>query len=451
AESVGAEQVAEALRSASEAAYRAVMRPVEGMILTVAAASARGACDAATAGKDLADVLQLARVAAAEALERTPELLAVLAEAGVVDAGGAGYVLLLDALLHVVADQPLPEAPEVAPAAAVATGLRFAAGGGEAGGGGTGPRFEVMYLLEVDDAAVTGFKRAWSDLGDSIVVVGGEGTWNCHIHTDDIGGAVEAALDVGGRPRRIHVTDLDAQVEEERWVREGTAAEPAGTEVAPVTTAVVAVASGSGVARIFRSLGAAAVVAGGQSMNPSTAEILEAVEAVPADEVVVLPNNPNIVAVARQVVELTAKAVHVVPTRAVAEGMAALLAYDAGGSGGANAEAMAESAATVTSGEVTQAVRASSSAAGPIAEGSWLGLSATGIEVVAGTAAEAATGLLDKLLAADHELVTVLEGQDATPEDSRRVHEWLQQHRPGIAAEIHDGGQPLYPFLFSIE
>ena len=448
-ESVDAGQVAAALQAASEASYRAVMRPVEGTILTVAAASARGACDAAGAGKDLADVLQVAREAAAEALERTPELLAVLEEAGVVDAGGAGYLLLLDAMLHVVSGQPLPEAPEVPAAASVATGLRFA-GGEEAHGEGTGPRFEVMYLLEAADAAIPGLKRAWSGIGDSIVIVGGDGTWNCHIHTDDVGAAVEAALDVGGRPRRIHVTDLDAQVEEERWVREGSTAGPA-LHADPMTTAVVAVASGAGVARIFRSLGAASVVAGGQSMNPSTAEILEAVEAVPADDIVILPNNSNIVPVARQVDALTTKTVRVVPTRAVAEGMAALLDYRADAGAEANAAAMAECATRVTPGEVTQAVRASSSSAGPIAEGAWLGLSVTGIEVVAPTAVEAATGLLEKLLTSEHELVTVLEGEDATPEDSRRIHEWLEANRPGLAAEIHDGGQPLYPYLFSIE
>ena len=450
-ERVEARQVADAFRAASEAAYRAVMRPVEGTILTVAAASAQGACDAAAAGKDLADVLLVARAAAAEALERTPEQLPVLKEAGVVDAGGAGYLLFLDAMLTVVTGQPLPEAPAVPEGAAAASApARSPARAPQRQDGNTGPRFEVMYLLEAADSAVPGLKRAWSDIGDSIVVVGGDGTWNCHIHTDDIGAAIEAALDVGGRPRRIHVTDLDGQVEEERWVREGSGTgEPA--DAATVTTAVVAVASGAGVARIFRSLGAAQVVAGGQSMNPSTAEILEAVEAVPADQVVVLPNNSNIVPVARQVDALTAKSVHVVPTRAVAEGMAALLEYDADAGAEANAGAMWESATRVTPGEVTQAVRASSSSAGPIAEGAWLGLSAAGIEVVADTAVDAATGLLAKLLTDEHELVTVLEGEEATPEDSRRIHEWLEHHCPGVVAEIHDGGQPHYPYLFSIE
>lgn len=449
-ESVDAGQVAVSLRSASDAAYKAVMHPVEGTILSVAAAAAAGAGEAAGAGKALSDVLHRARASAAVALAYTPEQLAVLKEAGVVDAGGAGFVLLLDAFLHVVTGQPLPEAPEVPAGPSAAASATSMPAPGSDGGGVDGPRYEVMYLLEVADDAIPGFKRAWSDIGDSIVVVGGEETWNCHIHTDDIGGAVEAALDVGGRPRRIHVTDLHGQVEEQRWVREGTA--PAEPDAGPaVLTAVVAVASGAGVARIFRSLGAARVVAGGQSMNPSTAEILAAVESLAADQVVILPNNSNIVPVAEQVGALTSKTVCVVPTRAVAEGMAALLDYAGNAGAVANADAMGSAAGRVTPGEVTRAVRASSSSAGPIAEGDWLGLSATGIEVVAPTVAGAAIALLDVLVRADHELVTVLEGEDADPADSRAVHEWLEHNRPGVAAEVHDGGQPLYPFLFSIE
>src|SRR5204863_1933563 len=162
----------------------------------------------------------------------------------------------------------------------------------------------------------------WTGIGDSIVVVGGDGVWNCHIHTDDVGAAVEAALDCG-RPRNIRVTDLAEQVEEERWVREAPPDEPR-PPTEPVPTAVVAVATGDGIRRIFRSLGVHQIVAGGQSMNPSTAQILEAVEAAPASEVVVLPNNKNIIPVAEQVAALTSKTVTVVDTTGIAEGFAAL-------------------------------------------------------------------------------------------------------------------------------
>lgn len=441
----GPGQVAEALSVASRAAREAVMRPVEGTILTVAAAAAEGAGEPAARGSALVEVLEAARAAAAAALERTPDLLPVLKQAGVVDAGGAGLVLLLDALLHVTAGRPLPE-PEPAPPGQ--EGPRRAAPAASPGGVAD-LRYEVMYLLEAPDDAVPSFKERWAAIGDSIVVVGGDGTWNCHIHTDDVGAAVEAALDHGGRPRQIRVTDLAEQVERESCAREPAGA--AGHDGERPTTAAVAVAAGDGLGEILRSLGVHRVVAGGQSMNPSTAELLEAVESAPADEVVVLPNNANIVAVAEQVGALTAKTVRVVPTRAIGEGLAAMVRFDPGASAHDNAPAMADAARRVVSGEVARAVRASSSHAGSVAPGDWLGLSDHRIEVVAGTVAEAATGLLDKLLTEDHEVVTVLEGEGATPDDTGRITEWLERQHPGIGAEVHAGGQPVYPYVFSIE
>ena len=221
--------VAEALAAASAAAYTAVMKPVEGTILTVIreAAEAGQAAVAAEGAAALEAVLDAAAAAGADALERTPTLLPVLAEAGVVDAGGAGFLLLLDSMLNVVAGRPVP-APDLSGVAARPVAAAAHSGGEEVGD----LRYEVMFLLESpDDGAVEGFKRAWAEVGDSIVVVGGEGIWNCHIHTDDIGAAIEAGI-AAGRPRDIRVTDLAEQVshrdvEEERWVREGTGAAPA--------------------------------------------------------------------------------------------------------------------------------------------------------------------------------------------------------------------------------
>jgi dihydroxyacetone kinase-like predicted kinase len=308
-----------------------------------------------------------------------------------------------------------------------------------------------MYFLEAPDDTIPAFRDVWAGIGDSIVVVGGDGFWNCHIHTDDIGSAVEAALDCG-RPRQIRVTDLFDQVEEERWVRD--AAAPPGPQEAldqPATTAIVAVATGEGIRRIFHSLGVQRIVAGGQSMNPSTALLLEAVESAPADQVVLLPNNGNIIPVAEQVDALTAKTVRIVKTRGIAEGFAALMEYDPEAGADENVERMTEAASRVTAGEITRAVRASTCPAGPIAEGDFLGLTRSGIEVVAPTLAEAATGLLAKLLTDDHEIVTLIEGDGSTPADTRRITEWLDEHHPGVSAEVHHGGQPLYPYLLSIE
>jgi dihydroxyacetone kinase-like predicted kinase len=315
-------------------------------------------------------------------------------------------------------------------------------------------RYEVMYLLEAPDNTIGAFRDVWAGIGDSIVVVGGEGLWNCHIHTDDIGASIEAALDCG-RPRNIRITDLLEQVQEERWVREAEAETgPGGGEyvhAAPVTTAVVAIATGAGLGRLFRSVGVQSIVAGGQSMNPSTAQLLEAVEASPAEHVVILPNNKNIIPVAEQVSSLTEKHVVVVPTRSISEGLAAAFAYDPEGDAETNAEAMQGAAAGVVAGEVTRAVRDSVCDAGPIAEGDYLGLSRDGILVVTPSLGVTATGLLDRLMSDQHEIVTVLEGEGSTAAATREITEWLTEHRPGAVAEVHHGGQPLYPYLFSIE
>jgi hypothetical protein len=447
---------ARALRAASDAAYQAVMRPVEGTILTVAreAAEAAEVTVAATPGAGLLAVAEAARDAAVVALDKTPELLPVLAEAGVVDAGGAGLVLLLDVVLHVVDGRPVPE-PTVGEGVIRADAHLVHAGADvdHAHDSVSDLRYEVMYFLEAPDEAIPGFKDVWAGIGDSIVVVGGDGIWNCHIHTDDIGAAIEAAVDAG-RPRQIRVTDLMEQVEEERWVREASGESvvevpPHVTE--PVTTAVVAVAAGDGIKRIFYSLGVQGIVAGGQSMNPSTADLLAAVEAVPADQVVILPNNKNIIPVAEQVDAHTSRMVRVVPTRGIAEGFAALMGYDPEAPVADNAKEMASLSASVVAGEVTRAVRDSSCEVGRIAKGDFLGIAREGIRAVEPSVAEAATRLLDVLVTDDHEIVTVIEGEGATAADTRTITEWLGEHRPGVTPEVHHGGQPLYPYLFGIE
>jgi DAK2 domain fusion protein YloV len=438
--------LADGLSRANVGAYRAVMRPVEGTILSVVRATADAAGGIGSGrGGSLTSVLDNCHQAATDALRRTPEQLPVLRQAGVVDAGGAGFVLLLDAFLHVVAGRPLPEPATPTPAAPA----RQIDPAGDVGDVGD-LRYEVMYFLEAPDETIPAFRDVWAGIGDSIVVVGGEGTWNCHIHTDDVGAAIEAALDVG-RPRQIRVADLLEQVEEERWVREAAVTPELPPASESVACAVVAVGTGEGIGRIFHSLGVHQLVAGGQSMNPSTAQLLDAIDAAPANEVVVLPNNANIVPVAEQAASVSAKTVRVVPTRGIAEGFAALLEYDPASPADDNATMMAGAATRVVSAEITRAVRTSIREAGVIHEGDYLGLSQSGIEVVALSLVEAGQDLLAKLVNDGHEIVTIIEGEGATKADTRRLTDWLQEHRPGVTPEVHHGGQPLYPYLFSIE
>ncbi len=294
----------------------------------------------------------------------------------------------------------------------------------------------------------------WAGIGDSIVVVGGAGTFNCHIHTDDIGAAIEVSLQAG-RPYSIRVTDLLEQVEEERSVREAAAKSGSGPDDTdrdrPPRPAWWPWPPATGSRRIFRSLGVQRIISGGQSMNPSTAELVEAVEDLRSDEVVILPNNGNIRPVANRVNDLTDKSVWVVPTDTIAEGFAALLAYDPEAHGEVNGRAMEASARKVVPGEVTRAVRDSDSRVGPIREGDWLGLSRNGIEVVGDTLSGAACSLLEVLVLDTHDLVTIIEGEGSGAADTRRITEWLRDHRSAVETEVHHGGQPLYPYLFSIE
>jgi DAK2 domain fusion protein YloV len=446
--------LARALRAATDGAYGAVERPVEGTILTVI----REACEAAEAcvseagdgGCSLVEVGEAALAQGRDALARTPEMLPVLKQAGVVDSGGTGLLLLLDALLHVADGRPLPTPPgEDAVAGADLDALRDHADAGDHDGHDVGDlRYEVMYFLEAPDEAIPAFKKVWGTIGDSIVVVGGDGLWNCHIHTDDIGASIEAAVDCG-RPRNIRVTDLLEQVEEERWVRE---AEPApAPDLEHVPTAVVAVAVGDGVRRLFQSMGVQVVVAGGQTMNPSTQDLVAAVEATAADEVVLLPNNKNIVPVAEQVDALASKPVVVVPTRGVSEGVAALVSYDPEAPAAANGAAMVAAVGAVVAGEVTQAVRESSSDAGPIAAGDWLGIGRSGILVVGADLGQVVCDLLATLVGDEHEIVTLIEGEGASAAATRRITSWLSDERPDVEVEVLHGGQPLYPYYLGIE
>ena len=507
---IDAELLARGLAAASTAADSAVMRPVEGTILSVARASAQAAERAldTLAGDEadaLAFVLESAKQAGQAALEKTPQQLPVLADAGVVDAGAAGYLLLLDALLSVVDGRPLPDAVDLPAevAAVIAHGnagasLQRAASDPVAeqraelhshldGDSGhdvhdpSGTRYEVMFLLSAPDESIDGFKAAWDSLGDSIVMVGGDGLWNCHIHTDDIGPVIEAGIDVG-RPHRIQITDLHEQVAGlgahgahagqhsahgahagqhsahgahagQHSAHAGAGAETAGDPAQRplVGCAVVAVSPAAGLDELFASLGCHELVTGGQTMNPSTAELLAAIEAAPSEQVVVLPNNSNIVPVARQAGEHAGKTVTVVATTSVPAGLAALIGYNPDASADANAASMGDTAGAVSAGEVTQAVRDTTSPAGPVAAGQWIGLDGGGISAAGDSAAAAAVGLLDGMLTPAHEILTLIEGAGARAAETAEVMAWLAEHWPDVEVERHVGGQDHYPYLFGIE
>ena len=466
AKSSGAPRVAEALKAASAAAYEAVLKPIEGTILTVVRETADAAQRAANDGATLAAMLRVARAAGQKALDNTPELLPVLKDAGVVDAGGAGFMLLLDSAIHIVDGEPLPEptyddGPSAEQLEKVA--LRHASDGSV---DVSELRYEVMFLLDLEDTKLKKFKNAWGEIGDSIVVVGGDGIYNCHIHTNDIGAAIEAPISIGGRPSKIRVTDLFEEVSEEHAKREAELGVPVGgsnsshagrtashqAALPPVTCAVVAVASGDGLAELFGQMGVHGVVTGGQTMNPSTQELLDAVEHMNATQVVILPNNKNIIPVANKIDELTKKEVRVVPTCSMPEALAALVAYDPEASAEHNGSQMSRAASSVATGEVTQAIRDTNSDAGPVKAGDFIGLvRGDGVVAVATTLDAACHDLLAKLITPQRELLTIITGSDATSQATDALVAHVGQAHPHISCEVHFGGQPLYPYLFGVE
>lgn len=444
-QTLGSAQIVDALDRASTAAYKAVGRPVEGTILTVLREAAGAAASTDTpAGEDLAEFLLRVYQRAEAALQSTPELLPVLKQAGVVDAGGAGFLLLLAAFLEEVTGEEvaLPEA--IFRAAAV----HLLPAPEPAEGDISGLRYEVMYLLR-SDAPDAGdrLRDAWDAIGDSIVVVGDGGMWNCHIHTDVIGPAIEAGVAVG-RPERIKVTDLLLQAADEAHHREPAYAPLPAFAESPV--GVVAVAVGPGVVELFRHAGAQGVVIGGQTMNPSVRDVLDVVEGVPAGTVIVLPNNKNIIPVAEQLDALSTKTVHVVPTRSVPQGLAAMLAFHPGRDAAAGVTAMGVAAEACSWGEVTRAVRDASTPAGEIREGDWLGTAHGEVVAIAADAGAAASGVLAALVDDDSEVVTVITGAEADATVTDEITATLAATHP-VTVTVLAGGQPLYPYLFGVE
>jgi len=431
---------AEALGAASEASYAAVGMPVEGTMLTVCRAAAEAATKVAGEPRvRTRDALGAATVAAHEALDRTPDQLPVLAEAGVVDAGGQGLCVLLDAFeTAITGRQPAPSTPRQA---AHSAGVDHAAGGDDAEPQSSGPSYEVMYLLDAEEAAIPALREALAPLGDSLVVVGGEGLWNVHVHVDDVGAAIEAGLEAG-RPHRIRVTHL-GQVAD-------APAHPAGAE-----RGVVAVAAGPGLAELFREAGAV-VVEVSQERRASSRELLEAILACASTEVVVLPND-HLSLERAEVAARTAEADHairvvVLPTVAQVQGLAALAVHEPGRSLGRDIIEMTATARHVRHGAVTVAIRQAITTAGPCEPGDVLGVVDGDFVLVARTRVEVALDVLRRLLGAGGELVTLVSGaDDEGGELAAACARWVEETHPTVSAVVYDGGQERYPLLLSVE
>jgi fatty acid kinase len=420
-EEVDAATIAHALRAASDAAYRAVRRPVEGTMLTVIRALAE------EAERDVSSLPELVRHGE-EAVARTQEQLDVLREAGVVDAGAAGLVEILRGIAAAVSGEELPEAPPSEGLAVEAIHQELSR-----------YRYCTVFVLEGGDLDQEALEAELEPLGDSLLVVGDRSALKVHVHTDDPGAALTAAT-ARGVVEGIEIANMHRQTEqrEERLLH--------GSENA---TDVVAVVAGAGNRAIFESLGAARVVEGGQSMNPSTAELVAALEALAAPEAILLPNNSNVVLAAEQAARATEKPVEVVATDSIPAGLAAMVVFDGTRPAAENAAAMREAIASVATGEVTIASRDAVLDGLAIRKGNYFGL-AGGDPVAEGKSfEEVARAVVERLLAEPREVLTLLRGADA-PELGPLVAELTKRH-PELEVDVQDGGQPHYPLLVSAE
>jgi DAK2 domain fusion protein YloV len=442
---------ARALRGASDAAYRAVGRPVEGTMLSVVRELAEEAERRAEEPTALGDLLVGLVRSGEEAVARTPEQMELLREAGVVDAGGAGLVELLRGIAAAVAGAPVPESPATAePAHVEAIHLepsRF--------------RYCTVFVVEGEGLDRDELEERLEPLGDSLLVVGDETALKVHVHTDDPGAALSLGT-AAGTIEGVEIANMHEQQEQRERRLEASSAEPAtpggnrGLSLVPkprVHSGVVAVVAGDGNRRLFASLaeavGTIRIVEGGQTANPSTAELLSALEELAADEAIILPNNANVRLAAEHAAGEVDRPAAVVPTVSIPAGLAALVSYDGARGAEENAAEMNEVAAAVAAGEVTRASRDVQLNGVAIRSGDWLGL-ADGDPVAGGDDfAEVALGVVVRLLAEPRGILTLLTGAEPQPLDG--LLERLGTAHPELEVEVHEGGQPHYPLLLGAE
>ncbi|HLK95310.1 MAG TPA: DAK2 domain-containing protein [Nocardioidaceae bacterium] len=423
-------RLATAFDVAARAAWDAVGDPVEGTILSVARAAAEGAASV-HAGAPPGDVLRAATRAAAVALERTPDQLEQLRRAGVVDAGGRALTVLLDTTESVLTGRRRAR-PTMRSRPAIPIPLTDHELSPD------GPSYEVMYLLDADVDAVTQLRKALAPLGDSLVVVGGDRLWNVHVHVDDVGAAIEAGI-AAGRPHRVVVTHFAEQV---------AAAKPA-----PGGRVVLATAAGPGLAELFTEAGAT-VVTPSDGRRCSTADLLAALLTSDADEVVLLPNDPHVLAAADAAAQQARRRgfrVAVIPSRAQVQGLAALAVHEPGRGFDDDVVQMTAAAGHTRHGAVTVATHSAGTSAGPGKPGDVLGIVEGEVQLAGSDVTAVAEQVLHRLLGGGGELVTVVTGHDAPRGLGPRLVAVVASGHPEVDVLVHEGGQAGYPVLVAVE
>jgi DAK2 domain fusion protein YloV len=433
-------ELAAALEEAANAAYRAVNKPTEGTILTVAREAGRAAAAAASSpDAGVPQVIAAAAAGARAAVLKTPSQLQILRDAGVVDAGGFGLQLILEGMLKTVEEsEPAFAITETKRPSIPASQVNM-----ELPEGGWG--YCTEFLIEGTDLDTDIIRKQIESLGNSVLVVGEPELVKVHVHTDDPTGVINLAGNYG-KLLKLNVGDMSTQ--HKRIIESQS---PATKASRPNGVGVVAVVAGKGLVDIFRGLGVDFIVEGGQTMNPSTQDMLMAIESVPYSEVILLPNNRNVVPAAKQVVGLTKKKVHVVETHSVPQGIAALVAFRPERSGAENIAAMRAEADRVQTIEVTHAVRDTRSNGLRVHKGDVIGLINDKLEFAGADYPEVVKKALGKLGPDSYELVTVYRGQQASDDELAQLESEIRSNYPRLEVEVQQGDQQHYPFILSVE
>ncbi len=445
AEVLTAANMARAFADARDTAYKGVVRPVEGTILTVSKDMAIAAEAALEKTEDPIEMLEIILAAADVSVEHTPELLPVLKQAGVVDSGGKGLYFILEGMLRYIYDEPL-DTPTIMIQPMAALEMEEAMGAVE-----EGQDWEVVVdFYPENELALRPFYDALEEMGTSIQVGEGDGMYRMHIHVPLENRYLPIDYIMGlGTITNVAMENLLAQMDELNQKSDYDRLEL--TNIDPGEIAIVTVSPGPGISRIFASLGVAAIVEGGQTMNPSTQELLAAFENLPTDKVIILPNNKNIILAAQAAKEVTVKEVYVVPSRTVPQGLAAMLMHNPEGELEAVAKKMETSIGDVRTGEITTATRTVEIDGVNVETGQVIALLDGKLVLAASSVEEATLSLLEKADVEDYELITMFVGADYSRSEANRVADVVQEKYPDQEVEMQDGGQPHYQLILAIE
>lgn len=457
-EEAGVKELTAAMEQGVRTAYKAVMKPKEGTILTVARACAEAAVAEAEKTDDIEVFLKAVLEHAHDVLNQTPDMLPVLKEAGVVDAGGRGLLYILEgALKHINSEEALQVAEPNQQTAKEYAALASVENESITFG------YCTEFFINVknpDDATVQQLKSYLGTIGDSIVCVSDDEIIKIHVHTDHPGLALEKALTIGSlsglkidnmREQHNNIIDFTAS-EKKTPVEEARAAQPVQEERPKKDIGFVSISAGSGLTAIFHNLGVDEVIEGGQTMNPSTEDILNAVDKINADHIFILPNNKNIILAAEQAAELSEdKKLYVIPTKSVPQGISAMFCYEEGADPEEMAEEMKEAITAVTTATVTYAVRETTIGDKEIREGDILGILNDSIAVVGKEVAESTKELLAEAVTDESEMISVYYGADVTEEDAEALAAYIEETYPDCEVELQMGGQPLYYYIISVE